>query len=79
MWLLNRDRNNSPVQAFPLINGQINITAGTVTNVNGACCVEDGAITLVGYSNISVSMVAGDVFAFDTQSVTVTSGKFHLA
>lgn len=72
------DKYGTDIQAFPLTEGKINLTTGTTADCTLACCVEDGSITLVDFGD-SVAMVAGDVFAFQVQSVTITSGKFHLA
>jgi hypothetical protein len=72
------DKYGTDIQVFPLTKGKINKTTGTVTDCTLVCCVEDGSITLVDFGD-SVAMVAGDVYAFSVQSVTVTSGKFHLA
>ena len=52
------DASGSPIQAFPLVEGKINITTGTIADCMIACCVEDGAIALNGYSGTpSVTMV----------------------
>ena len=75
---LQMDENGFAIPAFPLVAGKINKTTGTVPMCRGAVCVEDGSLTLVTYGE-TVAMVAGDVYAFADQDVTVVSGKFHLA
>ena len=72
------DINGIKIQAFPLVKDKINITSGTITDCSGVCCSLDGSILLVTY-NITLDMVKGDVFVFDTQNVTIVSGLFHLA
>lgn len=68
-------------QVFPLIYGKTNKTTGTLYNVSGIYCIDDGEIE-VSWSNGSVetfSLVAGDCFGF-VQNVDVeitVSGKFH--
>lgn len=71
------DEGSEKIQAFPLRNGMINKTTGTIECKMVACSL-DGDITLVRFSE-TVSMTAGDVFTFEPQDVTVVSGKFHLA
>lgn len=72
------DENGFAIPAFPLTAGKINITTGTIPMCRGAVCAEDGSITLVTYG-VTVAMVAGDVYSFKDQDVTVVLGKFHLA
>lgn len=72
------DVDGNRIQAFPLTPGKINLTTGTITDCTLLCCSEDGSITLVTTA-VTVACIAGDVFAFPKQSVTVVSGKFHLA
>lgn len=72
------DVNGVALQAFPLTFGKINIVTGTIIDCTAVNCVEDGSVMLV-YFNETVAMFAGDVYAFENQSVTVISGKFHLA
>ena len=76
--VLVRDNNGFHIQAFPLTAGKINITTGTITSVSAICCVSDGSIVLNTYG-VTVPMIAGDVFSCADQSVTVSSGTFHLA
>ena len=75
-------------QVFPLRQGLIGITSGTVTDpTNGkrpliAHCVADGSLTLTwpDTSSTVVGVIAGDDFSiFEAESVDVTSGSFHFA
>lgn len=75
---LQLDENGFAIPAFPLTAGKINKTTGTIVKCRGAVCVEDGSITLVEYAE-TVAMLAGDVYSFKDQNVTIVSGKFHLA
>lgn len=75
---LQTDIEGAVIQAFPLMAGKMNKTAGTIKDCVLANCVIDGSITLVGYGE-TAACVAGDVYAFSNQSVTVVSGTFHLA
>lgn len=78
MPTMTSDQGGIPIPAFPLKKGQIGITTGTISNCKMANCSTDGTLTLVSYGE-SVGMVAGDVYTFDTQDVTVESGSFNLA
>ena len=75
-------------QVFPLRQGLIDISSGTVTDpTNGkrpliAHCVADGSLTLTWQdtSTTVVGFIAGDDFSLvEASSVDVTSGTFHFA
>jgi len=75
-------------QVFPLRQGLIGITSGTVTDpINGkrpliAHCVVSGSLTLTwpDTSTTVVGFIAGDDFSLvEASSVDVTSGTFHFA
>jgi len=75
-------------QVFPLRQGLIDITTGTVTDpVSGkrpliAHCVADGSLTLTWQdtSTTVVGFIAGDDFSMvEAEAVDVTSGTFHFA
>ena len=75
-------------QVFPLRQGLIDISTGTVTDpVTGkrpliAHCVADGSLTLTwpDTSSTVVGFIAGDDFSIaEAASVDVTSGTFHFA
>jgi len=63
---------NTPIQAVPLIEGKVNLAAGTY-NTNGLIhCETDAAITF-GASDTPYSMIAGDDRAY-AGVFTVVSG-----
>ena len=75
-------------QVFPLRQGMIDISSGTVTDpVSGkrpliAHCVAEGSLTLTWQDTSStvVGFIAGDDFSMvEASSVDVTSGTFHFA
>jgi len=75
-------------QVFPLRQGLIDITTGTVTDPTSgkrpliAHCVADGSLTLTWSDNSTtvVGFIAGDDFSMvEASSVDVTSGTFHFA
>ena len=75
-------------QVFPLRQGLIDISSGTVTDpTNGkrpliAHCVADGSLTLTWQdtSTTVVGFIAGDDFSlFEAEAVAVTTGSFHFA
>ena len=75
-------------QVFPLRQGLIDITTGTVTDpVSGrrpliAHCVADGSLTLTwpDTSTTLVDFIAGDDFSMvEAEAVAVTAGSFHFA
>ena len=75
-------------QVFPLRQGLIDITTGTVTDpVSGrrpliAHCVADGSLTLTwpDTSTTLVDFIAGDDFSMvEAEAVAVTTGSFHFA
>ena len=75
-------------QVFPLRQGLIDISSGTVTDpTNGkrpliAHCVVSGSLTLTwtDTSSTVVGFISGDDFSIsEAESVDVTSGTFHFA
>ena len=75
-------------QVFPLRQGLIDITTGTVTDPTSgkrpliAHWVADGSLTLTWSDNSStvVSFIAGDDFSMvEAEAVAVTTGSFHFA
>ena len=75
-------------QVFPLRQGLIDITTGTVTDPTSgrrpliAHCVADGSLTLTWQdaSTTVVSFIAGDDFSMvEAEAVAVTTGSFHFA
>ena len=81
--LLN-DKTGSPIQAFPLTKGKVNITSsdGTILNVDLFHCVEDGTVTItwIEGGTTDISCIANDDFTCKTAySIAVQSGIFHIA
>ncbi len=75
-------------QVFPLRQGLIDITTGTVTDPTSgkrpliAHCVAEGSLTLTWSDNSTtvVSFIAGDDFSMvEAEAVAVTTGSFHFA
>ena len=75
-------------QVFPLRQGLIDITTGTVTDPTSgrrpliAHCVADGSLTLTwpDTSTTLVDFIAGDDFSMvEAEAVAVTTGSFHFA
>ena len=75
-------------QVFPLRQGLIDITTGTVTDPTSgkrpliAHCVAEGSLTLTWSDNSTtvVSFIAGDDFSMvEAEAVAVTAGSFHFA
>jgi hypothetical protein len=75
---LPRDKDFIKIQVFPLTNGRVNVTTGTVVAVTLIKCVEDGSAVFAELG-ATIGMIAGDSYGCATQDVTVTSGKFHMA
>ncbi len=79
------DRSASPIQAFPLIQGGLNITSadGAQSNVILIHCVVAGTITILWDDGASDLITVEDNQDFtvtpNVASITVTSGTFHLA
>lgn len=71
--------NGDRAQIFPLVDSQVNITTGTITDVIGICCVTDGDIVVAfPLGDATISMIAGDQFGFlKPVSLEVSSGTFH--
>ena len=69
--MVNSDRRN-PVQAVPLIEGKVNLGAGTYKVNSIIHCESDAAITF-GPNAVPYSMTAGMDRAFNG-SITVVSG-----
>lgn len=69
--------------AFPLTQGQVNLTSGTFTDKDIFFCVADGSITITwGDATTSViPMRAGDAVnvSYVATSVAITTGTFHIA
>ena len=72
------DQSFSTIPVFTLTKGKIAKTSGTFEEITVIYCSADGVMTLNGYSE-SVTMLAGDVFGIDKQSVTIVSGSWHLS
>ena len=75
-------------QVFPLRQGMIDISSGTVTDPTSgkrpliAHCVADGSLTLTWQDTSAtvVSFIAGDDFSMvEAEAVAVTTGSFHFA
>ena len=75
-------------QVFPLRQGMIGISAGTVTDPTSgkrpliAHCVATGSLTLTWPDTTTtvVGFIAGDDFSIsEAAAVAVTSGTFHFA
>ena len=74
----------SPIQAFPLIQGQVNLTSGTYTDIHLIYCVADGNITITWPDGTTSTIIcaANDVFTVGSNQqveVVAASGTFHLA
>jgi hypothetical protein len=72
------DQSFSTIPVFTLTKGKIAKTSGTYEEITVIYCAADGVMSLLGYEE-SVTMLAGDVFGIDKQSVTIVSGSWHLS
>lgn len=69
------------VQAMPLLEGKVNLSAG-VHKVTGAIhCVEDGSINVVwrdGVAPVTIDMISGQDYGL-VAYITITDGTFHIS
>lgn len=77
-----RDSSNQPVQAFPLVAGQVNIAAaGGAKSTSLFCCAVDGTFTVTfpDNSTASIAMSVGDIFAIHGGGTVLATGSatFH--
>ena len=74
-----QDGRSDTIQVFHLVDGQVNLTTGTIAKAHLIYCVADGTVTLDDYTGTpTITMTAGDVFGIDEGSVTVATGTFHV-
>lgn len=69
------------IQAFPLLQGTVNLTSGTYI-ATVARCVAAGNLTITWQDGTTavIACVAGDYYSIPAgPSCTVSSGTFHLA
>ena len=67
---------NTPVQAFPLVEGKVNLGAGTYFVNNVIHCETDSEFTF-GESATTYTMIAGEDRAY-TGEITVVSGTVSI-
>jgi len=72
------DQSFSTIPVFTLTKGKIAKTSGSFDDITVIYCAADGVMTLSSYGE-NVTMLAGDVFGIDKQSVTIVSGSWHLS
>jgi len=82
--MLTRDASTCAIQAMPLLQGKIDQTSGTFTDVSLIECVADGDITITwaDESTTTVSMTSPSHYTCSTATqveVVASSGTFHLA
>lgn len=80
--VLARSDADHPIQAFPLVEGFINLSVddSPVTKVTLVQCLTDGDITITFNSGNTktVSLFYGDIYSLpDAHSVAIVSGTFN--
>ena len=72
--------NGEVIQAFPLLEGKVNLTSGTVECANLIHCAEEGSVSIEWASGTTatIAMLPGNDYGF-SGLVTITSGIFHIA
>ncbi len=78
---LSKDSMGVAIQAFPLVEGRVNLTTGTHTNIYAVHCVVGGTITITWPSGATddILCAGGDDFSLlNATSVLIVNGTFHL-
>lgn len=78
---LEADKEGNIVQAVPLVEGKVNVGAGTYKTNGVIHCVEEGSFNVVWPSGGTPSLInclAGEDFGY-YGDVQIVGGKFHLS